>query len=173
LNELQWIKRFFFLPHYKFISSFPPPIQKKDVKPLSSNIRFLRRFLTAAAGCIEKNVKAGGAAGNVRCEGIKNPWSPYNFQVSNPVSVRLNAILNPKQRNNVSLIFFTLAATVVLDYLVNDETSWAYQGGSGGESFFRSVNDKGVKPLWETDEKINTNAILKEMQNRAKEKSGG
>jgi hypothetical protein len=172
LDELYWIKRFFFLPHYRFISSFPSPMQKKEVKPLSLSVRALRKYLTVTAGHIEKSIKAGGAAGNVRCEGIKNPWDPYNFPVSNPVSVRLDAILNPKQRNNVSLIFFTLAAAIVLDFLVNNETSWAYQTNEK-ESLFRSVNGEGTNPLWDTEKKINTNAILKEMQNRAKAKSGG
>jgi hypothetical protein len=167
LNDVCWIKRYFFLPHYKFFSSFPAPIQKKDVRSLSSRVRSLRRCLTAAAGCIKKNIKAGDTAGKPLREGISNPWDPYNFQVSNPVSVRLDAILNPKQRTNVSLIFFTLAASIVLDFLVNNEESWAYQT-DGKESLFRSVNDKGAMPLWEIEKTIDTNAILKEMQDRAK-----
>ncbi|MDR0759412.1 MAG: hypothetical protein LBF74_04795 [Treponema sp.] len=172
LSELCWIKRCFFLPYYKFMSPFPCQIQKKDVKPLSSGIRLLRRHLTTAAGCIEKSIKAGGAAGNVRCEGINNPWDPYNFQVSNPVSVRLDAILNPKQRNNASLIFFTLAAAIVLDFLVNNEASWAYQTNVGRDILFRSVNGEGVEPLWDTAKTINTDALLKGMQNRTKAKGG-
>ncbi|MDR0452049.1 MAG: hypothetical protein LBH15_03320 [Treponema sp.] len=175
LDELYWIKRLFFLPYYRFDSSYPPPMQSKDITSLYSHIRSLRRCLTLAAGGIEKGTKAGGAAKKVPCEGIENPWESYNFQVPNPVSLRLNAILGPGQRNNASLIFFTLAVVIVLDFLVNNEESWAYQTDSNGrpEPLFRSVNDEGITPQRGVDKKIDTDAILKEMVKRAKAKSGG
>jgi hypothetical protein len=174
LDELYWIKQLFFLPYFRFDSSFPPPMQKKDVTPLYPNARSLRRCLTAVAGGIEKGAKAGGAAKKVPCEGIDNPWEPYNFQVPNPVSLRLNAILGPNQRNNASLIFFTLAAVIVLDFLVNNDESWAYQTGGGRpEPLFRSVNNEGVTPQRGVDKEIDTEAILKEMVKRAKARGGG
>jgi hypothetical protein len=174
LDELCWIKRLFFMPYYKFDSSYPPPIHKNDVNSLYPDIRSLRRCLTVVAGGIEKGTKAGGAAKKVPCEGIDNPWEPYNFQVPNPVSLRLNAILGPKQKNNVSLIFFTLAVVIVLDFLVNNEESWAYPTGSGRPlPLFRSVNDDGVTPQRGVDKEIDTEAIFKEMVKRAKAKSGG
>ncbi|MDR2052364.1 MAG: hypothetical protein LBP80_03040 [Treponema sp.] len=174
LDELYWIKQFFFLPYFRFDSSFPPPIQKKDVTPLYPDVRSLRRCLTAVAGGIEKGTKAGGAAKKASCEGIDNPWEPYNFQVPNPVSLRLNAILGPNQRNNASLIFFTLAAVIVLDFLVNNDESWVYQTGGGRpEPLFRSVDNEGVTPQRGVDKEIDTEAILKEMVKRAKAKSGG
>jgi hypothetical protein len=174
LDELYWIKRLIFMPYYKFDSSFPPPMQKNDVTPLYPDIRSLRRCLTAVAGGIEKGTKAGGAAKKVPCEGIDNPWESYNFQVPNPVSLRLNAILGSNQRNNASLIFFTLAAAIVLDFLVNNEESWAYQTGGGKtEPLFRSINDEGVTPQRGVDKEIDTEAILKEMVKRAKARSGG
>jgi hypothetical protein len=174
LDELYWIKRLFFMPYYKFDSSFPPPMPKNDVTPLYPDVRSLRRCLTAVAGGIEKGTKAGGAAKKVPCEGIDNPWESYNFQIPNPVSLRLNAILGPNQRNNASLIFFTLAVVIVLDFLVNNEESWAYPTGGGRPAaLFRSVNDDGVTPQRGVDKEIDTEAILKEMVKRAKAKNGG
>jgi hypothetical protein len=173
LDELYWIKQFFFLPYFKVDLSFPPPMQKNEVTSLYPEIRSLRRCLTVAAGCIEKGTKAGGAAKKIPCEGIDNPWEPYNFQIPNPVSLRLNALLHPNQRNNASLVFFTLATVIVLDFLVNNDESWAYQSGGRPEPLFRSVNNDGITPQRGVDKEIDTEAILKEMVRRAKAKSGG
>jgi hypothetical protein len=174
LDELYWIKRLFFLPFFKFDSSFPPPAQNTAVTPLYPDIRALRKYLTAVAGGIEKGAKAGGAARKSPCEGIDNPWEAYNFQVPNPVSVRLDAILGAGQRNNASLIFFTLAVVIVLDFLINNEESWSYQAGGGRpEPLFRSINDEGITPQRGVDKEVDTEAILKEMVKRAKARSGG
>jgi hypothetical protein len=171
LDELYWIKQLFFLPHFKISLSFPPPMQKNEVVPLYRDIRSLRRCLTAAAEGIEKGTKAGGAVQKIPCEGIDNPWEPYNFQIPNPVSLRLDAILGPNQRNNASLVFFTLAAVIVLDFLVNNEESWAYYTTGKSEVLFRSVNNDEITPQRGVDKEINTEAILKEMIKRAKAKS--
>jgi hypothetical protein len=174
LDELYWIKRLFFLPYYRFDSSFPPPMQNNEITPLYPEIRSLRRCLTSVAGGIEKGTKAGGAAKRVSCEGIDNPWVPYNFQVPNPVSLRLNALLGPSQQNNASLIFFALAVVIVLDFLVNNDESWAYENGSNKPApLFRSVDNEGVTPQRGVDKEVDTDAILKEMARRAKAKSGG
>ncbi|MDR1862963.1 MAG: hypothetical protein LBQ67_03475, partial [Treponema sp.] len=125
-SDLRWLKRLYFLPFYKFESLAPPPIQKKDITPMYAEIRKLRKYLTAVAAGIEQGVRAGGAENRAPCGGIDNPWDPYVFQVPNPLSRRLDALLSDKARNNASLVFFTLAVTAVLDYLVNDEESWAY-----------------------------------------------
>jgi hypothetical protein len=171
LDELHWIKRLFFLPYYKFDSSFPPPMRNNEITPLYPDIRSLRRCLTSVAGGIEKGTKAGGVAKKVHCEGIDNPWAPYNFQVPNPVSLRLNAILGPRQQNNASLIFFTLAVVIVLDFLVNNEESWAYETGSKPAPLFRSINNDGITPQRGVDREVDTDAILKEMVKRAKAKN--
>jgi hypothetical protein len=159
LNELHWTKRLYFLPYYRFESNAPPPFQKKEVTALYPEIRHLRRYLTSVAACIEQGIKAGGLANNSHCDGIENPWEPYNFQIPNPVSIRLDTLLG-KKRTNASLLFYTLAVTVVLDNLVNDDTSWAYNEHSA--SLFRSVSDAGVTPVFGVDERIDTETIFKQ-----------
>jgi hypothetical protein len=131
LNELHWIKRLYFLPYYKFESIMPPPFQKNAITAMYPEVRSLRRYLTAIAAGIEQGNKRGGADNRSPCDGIDNPWDPYVFQVPNPVSRRLDMLLPPKKRNNASLIFFTLAITVILDQLLNDEDSWAYSDRTG------------------------------------------
>jgi hypothetical protein len=167
LNELNWTKRLYFLPYYKFESLFPPPFQKKDITPLYPEIRQLRKSLTVVAAGIDQGYKLGGAERMAPCEGIDNPWDTYNFEVPNPVSRRLDALLGSKKRNNASLVFFTLAITAVLDHVVNDESSWAYDDCRG--SFFRSVNGEGVIPQFGVDSKVDAEKIFKDaMKDRQK-----
>jgi hypothetical protein len=161
LNELHWANRLYFLPYYKYESIGPPPFRKGDITPLYAEIRLLRKYLTAVAAGIEQGKQQGGAAKMAPCDGIDNPWEIYNFEVPNPVSVRLDALLGPAQRNNASLVFFTLAVATVLDHLVNDESSWAYETRSG--PLFRSVNGEGIMPLFGVETKIDAEVIFRQM----------
>jgi hypothetical protein len=160
LNEMYWIKRLYFMPYYKFDSLFPPPFQKKDVESMYPEVRALRRSLAAVAAGIEQANKIGGAKKMVPCDGVDNPWEPYNFEVPNPVSTRLNALLAPQKRNNAILVFFSLAIATVLDHLVNNPDSWAYNGTSG--VLFRSLGNKGVVPQFGVDKKVDADKIFKE-----------
>jgi hypothetical protein len=170
LNELHWAKRLFFLPYYKFESVFPPSLKKSDLNPIYSEIRLFRKYLTAVAGGIEQGNRQGGAEKLAPCDGIDNPWEPYNFEVPNPVSIRLDGLLDPKKRNNAALVFFALSVIIVLDHLVNDESSWAYDNRPG--PLFRSVNGEGAMPLFGVDTKIDTDQIFKQsLKNR--QKAGG
>jgi hypothetical protein len=160
-DELHWIKRLYFLPYYRFESNFPPPAnQKTDVIPIFTEVRHLRRYLTAVAAGIEQGNKQGGAKANAHCDGVDNPWAPYTFQVPNPLSIRLDA-LTGKKKSNSSLIFFTLAAAMVLDYIMNNENSWAYNSNRP-LVLFRSVDDKGVTPLFGVDEIKDADEIFKQ-----------
>jgi hypothetical protein len=167
IAELHWIKRLYFLPYYKFETLVPPPFQKKDIDPIYAKIKTLRKYLMIIASGIEQGNRAGGAEARVPCEGIDNPWEPYMFQVSNPLSLRLDALLGSKSRTNASLIYFCLAVTAVLDHLVNSEDSWAYGPRPG--PLFRSMNGEGVIPLTGVDNRIDADAIFKQsMKNRQK-----
>jgi hypothetical protein len=163
LNELHLLKKICFLPHYKFTPLAPPTIHKKNVKALFPEVRTLRRYLTIVANNIEQANKKGGAISNVSCNGIDNPWEEYKFPVSNPLSRRIDALLegkNSMQKNNAALIFFTLSITVVLDHIMNSENSWAYNEQSG--PLFRSVNGEGEIPLMGVDTVVDTDAIFKQ-----------
>jgi len=160
VTEMHWIKRFYLLPFYKFDSFGAPTIQKKDTIAMYAKIRTLRKFLTAVATGIENGNKAGGAEVHAPCDGIENPWEPYMFQVPNPLSTRLDAILGSKMKTNASLIYFCLAIATVLDHLVNNENSWAYDAPS--TSLFRSVNGESGTPLTGIDDRIDADAIFKQ-----------
>jgi hypothetical protein len=160
-SDLHWTKRLYFLPFYKFESLATPPFQKKDINPIYPEIKKLRKYLTAVAAGIEQGMRAGGAEKRAPCDGIDNPWESYIFQVPNPLSLRLDALLSGKAKNNASLIFFTLAVTAVLDYLVNNEDSWAY-GSSRPGVLFRSVDGEGILPLTGVDTRIDADNIFKQ-----------
>jgi hypothetical protein len=157
LCELHWVKRFFFFPYYQFDILFPPPFQKKDNEPVYPAIRSLRRNLSLVAAGIEQANRIGGADKMVPCDGIDNPWEPYNFAIPNPVSTRLDALLPPKRRNNATLIFFSLAFSTVLDHLMNDENSWAYQ--NPGAPLYRNTHGA---PQPGGDRQIDTDTVFKE-----------
>jgi len=168
MNELRWSKRLYFLPYYKFDSLGPPPFQKQDTIAVYSQVKTLRKYLTQVAAGIEQGNRAGGAAAKAPCNGIDNPWSQYHFEVPNPVSKRLNALLGPGKQNNAALVFFALSIVTVLDNLVNGENSWAY-----GDTFgvvFRSVNGAGIVPVFGVDDKIDADQIFKDTLRRKKEK---
>ncbi|GHU49889.1 hypothetical protein FACS1894200_09010 [Spirochaetia bacterium] len=160
LNDLYWLKRLYFFPYFRFESLFSPSIQKKDVDSLYPEIRRLRKYLTSVATGIEHGIQQGGAEKKAPCDGIDNPWEQYKFEVSNPLSMRLNALLGEKKRNNATLVFFTLAITTVLDYLVNNENSWAYDENAVG--LFRSIDGKGVMPQTGVDVRIDADALFRD-----------
>ena len=76
------------------------------------------------------------------------------------MSKRLDMLLAPGKRNNASLVFFSLSASAVLDHLINDEDSWAYEGRPG--PLFRSVNGEGTIPMFGVDKKIDADQIFKD-----------
>jgi hypothetical protein len=161
LNELHWIKRLYFLPYYKFESVGPPPFPKSEIVPIYSEVRKLRKHLTAVALGIEQGMRAGGAKIKATCRGINNPWEAYNFQVPNPVSMRLDMMLPVERRMNATLIFFSLSTVTVLDYIVNNENSWVYNNSRQGP-LFRSVKNEGIEPLFGVEKKLDADKIFKE-----------
>jgi hypothetical protein len=160
LNELRWIKRLYFLPYYKFESAGPPPFTKQDVVPIYTQIRKLRKYLTSIAVGIEQGMRAGGAAAKAPCDGIINPWETYNFQIPNPISRRLDMMIPQERKINATLIFFSLSAVTVMDYLINNENSWFYADRSG--PLFRSVKDEGIVPIFGVDEKLDAEKIFRD-----------
>jgi hypothetical protein len=167
LNELRWTKRLYFLPYYKFESLGPPPFQKQDVVAIYGETRNLRKYLTLVAAGIEQGNRAGGAEANAHCDGIENPWASYNFEIPNPVSKRVGALLGQGRRNNAALIFFSLSVATVLDSLLNSESSWAYGDRPG--AVFRSMNGEGTVPLFGIESKLDADKIFKDAMKKKEE----
>jgi hypothetical protein len=163
LTELLWFKRLCFLPYLSFDSSFSShPFRNKEIAPLHADVRELRTILTGVAAGIEAGSKRGGAGAKAHCDGIDNPWDLYSFQIPNPVSIRIDALLGGKtsrKRTNAALVFFTLSVAAVLDGIVNTKDGYAYVDGS--DCPFRSVDGDGVKPTFEVDQTLDADEIFK------------
>ncbi|MDR2537722.1 MAG: hypothetical protein LBC46_05400 [Treponema sp.] len=167
-NEIQWLRKLYFFPYYRFETFSSPPIPKNSINPVYPEVRQLRKLLSIIVANIEAANKNGGAETLAHCEGINNPWSAYSFQVSNPVSTRLNMLLGPKRRTNATLISFTLMVVSVLDHILNCNDSWAYPPEMG--ALFRSVNGEGSIPQFGVDEKINADLIFKQVLKEQRER---
>jgi len=169
ITELCWYKRGCFLPFYRFDSLVPVSFPKGQITSIYAKIRSLRSQFSILASNIEYANRAGGAGSHAPCDGMNNPWDHYIFEVPNPVSKRLNALLAPKARNNAALVYFGLAVVVVLDNLLNNQTSWAYTADAS--PLFRSVNGGGQVPLTGVDEHLDADAIFREaLKQRQKQK---
>jgi hypothetical protein len=158
-SDLHWIRRYYFLPYYDYVPPTPPSFLKKDVVSLYAVARHLRKGLAECAFAIEDANKKGGASGNVMVTGIENPWEEYNFQVENPLSRRLNAMLGKNQRNNASLIFFTLAIVTVLDSYLSSKNSAAYRADT--EILFRNSGTDKFKPIFWVEKQKETYSLFK------------
>jgi hypothetical protein len=167
LNELRWIKRLYFLPYYKFESLGPPPFQRQDAFSIYSETKTLHHYLALVAAGIDQGNRNGGAEAKALCDGITNPWDPYNFEVANPVSKRMDMLMGSGKRTNAALIFFALSATTVLDYLLNNESSWVYSERSSVP--FRSVEDAGAVPMFGVDNKIDADKIFRDVLKKKEE----
>jgi hypothetical protein len=159
MNELRWTKRLYFLPYFKFASLGPPPFKNQDTTTIYGQVRNLRKYLTMVAAGIEQGNRKGGPAAKAVCNGIDNPWAQYHFEVPNPVSRRLDALLPPDKRNNAVLIFFALSTATLLDTLLNSEDSWAYDDNS--VPLFRSINNEGSTPMFGVDQKVDADQIFR------------
>ncbi len=163
-GETLWIKRIFFMPRFSFENMLAaPPFRNQELPRLHESIHELRRILTHVAAGIEKGMKAGGASTNADCPGIDNPWASWVFQVPNPVSLRIEALLPERKtvrRTNAALVFFTLSVVSVLDYILNDPGSWSYLEREYYP--YRSVDGRGNKALYGTEGEIDTMYLFRE-----------
>jgi len=170
MNELRWTKRLYFLPYYKFTALGPPPFKNHETIAIYTQTRTLRKYLTMVAAGIEQGNRRGGAEAKAFCNGIDNPWTQYHFEIPNPVSRRLDALLPPSKRNNAVLVFFALSTATVIDNLLNGETSWAYEN-TATDVLFRSVDGDGNVPLFGVDEKVDADQIFRNSLKQRQHKS--
>ncbi|MDR2521743.1 MAG: hypothetical protein LBC72_04215 [Spirochaetaceae bacterium] len=145
-SAIHWTRKYFFFPYYVYKDNTPPPFKKSDITALYPFVRQIRKSLSLLATEIGKAQKTGGREKLAMVEGIENPWDSYLFQIENPLSKRLNALLAKNQRDNVSLIFFTLAIVTVLDDIMNDERSFVY--ANDVPKLFRTGEDGETPVLW-------------------------
>jgi hypothetical protein len=158
-NDIHWMRRYYFFPHYEYKSGIPPSFSRKDVASLYALARELRRALTDIAEEIDAVKKNGGTAAGAVYLKMRNAEAPYHFEIENPLSKRLNLILPKQRRTNVSLIFFTLAVSTVLDEYVNNPASLAY--GADKEVFYRCLEGGGREPVLWVEKRADVETLLR------------
>jgi hypothetical protein len=168
-EELNWQARLYLFPSLRIDTFAQPSINKKDISAIFPKVRILRHDFAAIAGEIEKALQAGGASTSAECAAISNPWEKYVFQVANPLSKRLNMLLGAQSRTNVSLIYYTLSVLTVLDYLLNNPNSWAYQTNTA--KLFRSSDVDGIFPESPPEKYIDANEIFRQSIEKLKTQS--
>jgi hypothetical protein len=166
--DIHWTRRYYFLPHYSHTPVTAPSFARKDIVAVYQTTRSLRGNLALCAAAIETANRAGGTVLDTPVDGIRNPWQPYNFQVENPLSKRLDMLLSKKQRNNASLVFFTLAVATVLDYYLCDSNSPAYS--TDENILFRHTEDDKRKPVFWVEKQTGTFALFKKSVEGLREK---
>jgi hypothetical protein len=135
-------------------------IRKKDISPAFPQIRTLRQDFSLIAGEIEKAIHESNDFVQAQCVVINNPWDKYVFQVENPLSKRLDALLAKEHRTNVSLVYYTMSVLSVLDYFLNSADSWAYK--TNAAKLFRSSDAEGLVPAPPPELTIDADAIFKQ-----------
>ena len=128
-NRLFWMIKYYFLPAYSFDKLvLERPEFNNNYKPLASRIKFIINYFSEIAHAIDSNKNHVNSA----VTGLKNPWEHYSFDISNPVSKRLDIMLCAKRTDNkvtatnANIIKYALCIAAVLDWWINDYQSPAY-----------------------------------------------
>lgn len=93
--------------------------------------------------------------------GVLNPWAPYKFDVANVLSRRLNAICggkHAKNRTNALLIDYTHAILDVLDWWINDKSSFAY--AYTPEYLYRVIEPGSAVPAFGVTSRTDVDALF-------------
>jgi hypothetical protein len=125
ISNLLWQTKYFYLPHSTFITLAKPQYEFA-YRPLCLRVSFLQKAFSLLSSRIDQAAKLRGLV-----QGVKNPWEPYVFDVPDEVSRRLNALYRSQKKTllntNASLIKYVAITLSVLDWLINDPASLAYQ----------------------------------------------
>ena len=131
LSNMYTMIKNMFLPHFDVRMYGYARLPKDDrLPPFYIRVRRLRRLLTRYNEALGPWPPNPGNDPDASVPGVMNPWEQYKFDIANPVSRRLDAICGGKMskiRTNAMLIHSTLMILNVLDWWINDRTSFAYQ----------------------------------------------
>ncbi len=131
LSNMYTLIKTMFLPYFDIRLYGTAKIQKDDrFPPFYLRVRRLKRLLER----YYEEVRAAPPGSDVNTSGslsgIQNPWAPYQFDIANAVSKRLDALCggkHSKTKTNTVLIRYTYLILCVLDWWINDKDSYAYQ----------------------------------------------
>lgn len=159
LSNMYTLIKAMFLPYFD-IRMYGTTRGPKDERfpPFYVRVARLTRLLTRYYEEIEAAPPGSELNPDGSVPGIINPWAAYKFDIPNFLSRRLDAICggrHSRSRTNAFLIRYTLSILNVLDWWINDKTSYAYRDNP--EHLYRviepgsSVPAFGVRAMTDVD----------------------
>lgn len=128
ITNLYWQTKYLFLPNFTFEQLLlERPVNDNKYILLSTRLSFMTKGLSDLSRLIGLVDAPHG-----KVNGIENPWECYHFDISSPVSKRLDVLLNAKQKTgnvtatNANLIKYITCIVSVLNWWVNAKSSPAY-----------------------------------------------
>ena len=170
LTSLLWQTNYHFLPSFKFDRLLlERPADESPLPPLYKRTDFARKFLNSV---ITQCDAVSSSKGTVAL--VKNPWSPYKFDVQNEVSKRVDILLGAKNKTentnatNANLLKYTLCIVSVLDWWLNNPESPAY---STPPIHIYRISTEDGKPQFSTRQRSDQNRLFAEQIRAAYKKS--
>ena len=132
VTDILWLTKYSFLPHFTFEQLLlERPINNNKYLALFIRTAFLRDAFNDLTKQIAQSEKNKGTIG-----GLNNPWEHYDFEITSPISKRLDVLLNAKDKsdntaaNNANIIKYISFIVCVLDWWINSRGSPAYKADS-------------------------------------------
>jgi len=132
VTDILWITKYSFLPHFTFEQLLlERPLNNNKYLALFIRVAFLRDAFNDLAKQISESEMNHGTLG-----GLNNPWEHYDFEITSPISKRLDVLLNAKDKsenttaNNANVIKYISCIISVLDWWINSKSSPAYKADS-------------------------------------------
>ena len=171
LTNMLWQTKYNFLPLFEFEQLLlEKPQNDMKYRPLCMRTDFLRTTFTAMSKNIDSCVASKGVV-----LGISNPWAKYQFDIPNPVSKRMDVLLNAKKplaetsATNANLIKYSLCIVSVLDWWVNNPESPAYT--TDAQKIYR-ISEKDGGPAFSVPVRTDQNKLFAESVRASSKKSG-
>jgi len=132
VTDILWLTKYCFLPHFTFEQLLlERPINNNKYLALFIRTAFLRDAFNDMTKQIAQSEMNRGTIG-----GLNNPWEHYDFEITSPISKRLDVLLNAKDKsentpaNNANVIKYISCIISVLDWWINSRSSPAYKADS-------------------------------------------
>lgn len=162
LSNMYTLIKHMFLPWFNIQMYGTVKAQKDDrLPPFFARVSRLRRLLARYHSAIESAPPGSELNPEGSVPGVLNPWAIYKFDISNPVSRRLDAICggkHSKTRTNALLIEYTLAILEVLNWWVNDRKSYAYRYPP--DYLYRVIEPGSAVPAFGVTSRTDVDAIF-------------
>lgn len=130
IASMLWETRTMFLPYLNYDYFFmEKEVHSSAYKPLSRRVEFLKESWTRLLQTCDEEKKASSVRGtpfSSDAVGVENIMKPYSFAMENIVSRRLNSLVPPKNRSNLTLLKYTYSVLLVLHWWISDPKSPAY-----------------------------------------------